>query len=66
VKWQSSDAQGWTHESLMLVRSHAYNTGASPELSDEYVERARPIVRTRLAQAGIRLAGLLNTAFKQN
>ena len=34
----------------MLVRSHAYNTGPSVELSDDYVERARPIVRTRLAQ----------------
>jgi hypothetical protein len=65
TKWQSSDARNWTNESLMLVRSHGYNTGASSELSDEYVERARPIVRTRLAQAGIRLAGLLNTIFKE-
>jgi hypothetical protein len=48
----------------MLVRSHAYNTGSSVELSNDYVEKARPIVRTRLAQAGIRLAWLLNITLK--
>lgn len=48
----------------MLVRSHAYNTGTSGELTDDYVEKARPIVRTRLTQAGIRLAWLLNTKLK--
>jgi hypothetical protein len=63
-KWQSGDPIQWTNESLMLVRSHAYNTGPSVELSDDYVEKARPIVRIRLAQAGLRLAWLLNTAFK--
>jgi len=61
--WQAGDAEQWTGESLALVRSYAYNTGGSVELSDAYVERARPIVRTRLAQAGIRLAWALNIAF---
>jgi hypothetical protein len=64
LKWQGGDPKQWTHESLMLVRSHAYNTGGSVELSDDYVEKARPIVRTRLVQAGIRLAWLLNSALK--
>jgi hypothetical protein len=63
-KWQSGDPTQWTNESLVLVRSHAYNTGTSGELTDDYVEKARPIVRSRLAQAGIRLAWLLNTALK--
>ena len=62
--WQAGDPTWWTNESLRLVRSHAYNTGPSVELSDDYVEKARPIVRTRLAQAGIRLAWLLNSALK--
>jgi S1/P1 Nuclease len=48
----------------MLARSYAYNTGSSVELSDDYVEKARPIVRIRLAQAGLRLAWLLNNALK--
>jgi len=63
-QWQAGDPAAWTNESLMLVRSHAYNTGSSTELSEDYVEKARPIVRTRIAQAGIRLAWLLNGAFK--
>jgi hypothetical protein len=64
LKWQAGNPKQWTDESLMLVRSHAYNTGPSLELSDDYMEKARPVVRTRLAQAGIRLGWLLNIAFK--
>ena len=64
LKWQTGDPTQWTNESFMLVRSYAYNTGPSVELSDVYVEKARPIVRRRLAQAGIRLAGLLNVILK--
>lgn len=64
LEWQTGDPAQWTNESLALVRSYAYNTGTSTELSDDYVQKARPIVRTRLAQAGIRLAWLLNTALK--
>jgi hypothetical protein len=63
-KWQAGDPKQWTNESLALARSYAYNTGSSVELADDYVEKARPIVRTRLAQAGIRLAWLLNRALK--
>jgi len=64
LKWQAGDPKQWTNESLMLVRSHAYNIGPSVELSDDYVEKASPIVRRRLAQAGIRLAWLLKSALK--
>ena len=64
LKWQAGGPTQWTNESLMLVRSHAYDIGPSVELSDDYVEKARPIVRRRLAQAGIRLAGLLNLILK--
>jgi hypothetical protein len=64
LKWQAGDPIQWTNESLMLVRSYAYNTGPSVELSDDYVEKARPIVRIRLVQAGLRLAWLLNNALK--
>jgi len=64
LRWQSGGPVQWTDESLMLVRTRAYSLGQSVELSDHYVELARPVVRTRLAQAGIRLAWLLNSAFK--
>src|SRR5262245_5988918 len=64
LKWQAGDPTQWTNESLALVRSHASNLGATGELSDDYVEKARPIVRIRLVQAGLRLGWLLNTALK--
>jgi hypothetical protein len=64
LTWQSGDPAQWTNESLALVRSHAYNIGASGEITDDYVEKARPVVRTRMLQAGIRLAWLLNGALK--
>jgi hypothetical protein len=63
-KWEAGDPKRWTDESLMLARSHAYDIGQTGELSDDYVEKARPIVRQRLVQAGIRLAWLLNTVLK--
>jgi hypothetical protein len=63
-RWQAGDSTTWTNESLMLVRAYAYTAGAGGELSDDYVKNARPVVRTRLLQAGIRLAWLLNSAFK--
>jgi hypothetical protein len=64
LKWQAGDPAQWTDESFKLVHSHAYSTGTSSELSDDYVEKARPVVRTRLTQAGLRLAWLLNEALK--
>lgn len=45
LKWQAGNPKQWTNESLMPV--------APGEPSDECVGKARPIVRTRLAQAGI-------------
>ena len=59
-QWQAGGPEQWTNESLELVRSYVYNTGPSAELSDDYVEKARPIIRTRMVQAGLRLAWLLN------
>jgi hypothetical protein len=64
LRWQRGGPVQWTDESLMLVRTRAYSLSQSVELSDQYVELARPVVRTRLAQAGIRLAWLLDSAFK--
>jgi hypothetical protein len=64
LKWQAGEPKEWTEESLILARSYAYNIGRSGELSDEYVEKTRPVVRRRLVQAGIRLAWLLNNIFK--
>lgn len=65
-KWQSGGPTQWTNESLTLVRSHAYTVGAAGEISEVYVEKARPVVRARMLQAGIRLAWLLNEALNSS
>jgi hypothetical protein len=42
-----------------------YTLPASGEISSSYIEPARAVIRTRLAQAGARLAWLLNRTFPQ-
>jgi hypothetical protein len=64
AEWQSGEPKIWTDESFRLSRSNAYTVGESMELSDGYVASALAIVRRRLSQAGVRLAWLLNNAFK--
>jgi hypothetical protein len=58
-EWQSTPLAGWVQESFEL-RARVYDIG-SGNLSYEYQRASLPIVRQRLLQAGIRLAGLLNT-----
>ena len=62
ANWQSSSPLAWLSESLAL-RERAYHTpepssGGSYRYSYEHLD----LVRQRLRQAGIRLAGLLNSA----
>ena len=47
-------------ESLAIVRAQVYRLPASGEIGASYIESARAVIRTRLAQAGARLAWLLN------
>lgn len=63
-QWRSGDPIDWTNESQALARSHAYRLGGAGEISDDYVEKARPVVRARLVQAGLRLAWLLDITLK--
>ena len=50
----------WGLESLATVRAQVYRLPASGEIDATYAESARAVIRTRLAQAGARLAWLLN------
>ena len=64
LKWQAGDPTQWTNESLTL-RSYASTIpGHRANFRTTMWKKARPIVRIRLAQAGIRLAWLLNNALK--
>jgi hypothetical protein len=64
--------EDWATESLLAARE-AYQdprTGkrikSGTKLGDEYQEKNLPIARRRLAQAGLRLACVLNEAFAEH
>ncbi len=59
--WQASGAVDWARESQDL-RARVYAIGDG-KLGYLYADRNDPLVRRRLLQAGIRLAGILNALF---
>lgn len=72
--WQQSTCIDWMNESFDL-RARVYGLEDPGESTDEeghlnlrygYVYRTMPTVMQRLAQGGIRLAGLLNAVFDEN
>ena len=64
-QWQQGTAADWALESLAIVRTQVYRLPASGAIPADQVERARPVIRTRLAQAGVRLAWLMNRMLPQ-
>ena len=63
-QWQQGTTADWALESLAIVRAQVYRLPASGEINPGYVEAARAVIQTRLAQAGARLASLLNQTLK--
>ena len=74
-QWSAAGLLEWVDESNALASSSAYGglpaatpsqQGGAPvyELSDDYVARAKQIVGTQMAKAGIRLAATLNAALR--
>jgi hypothetical protein len=59
-QWQQGTPADWALESLAIVRAQVYRLPASGEINAAYIESARAVIRTRLAQSGARLASLLN------
>lgn len=61
--WQAGDHLVWAQESMQLrERVYSFEAGAA-ELPHAYLVMARNISGMRLVQAGVRLAGSLNTMF---
>jgi hypothetical protein len=60
-KWQGASVRDWSKES-MSYRKQVYDTG-NGKLGYEYQYKYFGIVRDRLAQAGVRLAGILNEIY---
>jgi hypothetical protein len=59
--WQESEAVAWATES-QAVRARVYDIGDG-KLSYLYAYLNDPLVRRRMLQAGVRLAGILNAMF---
>jgi hypothetical protein len=63
-QWQQGTPADWALESLAIVRAQVYRLPASSEIDATYVEPARAVIRTRLTQAGARLAWILNETLR--
>jgi hypothetical protein len=63
-QWQQGTPAEWALESLAVVRAQVYRLPSSGEIDATYTEQARAVIRTRLAQAGARLAWILNGMFR--
>ena len=73
--WMHGDVLRWANDSYWIARKKAYRwsngenlpykwTGPGMDLtSANYIDAQMPIVRVQLQKAGVRLAGLLNSAF---
>ena len=65
--WLGGPIVQWAEKSFELARTHAYDLPDTPGtkvITDDYFNRAMSVIRQRLAQAGVRLAWVLNEAFK--
>jgi hypothetical protein len=61
-KWQNSTVLDWAKESKEL-RSKVYDLPKDHRLGYDYMYKNWPVVKKRLLQAGIRLAGVLNEIY---
>lgn len=61
--WQSAPPADWVKESK-AVRERVYKIGDG-KLSFQYAFDNMPLIKQRLLQAGVRLAGVLNSIFSQ-
>jgi len=62
-QWQNLEVMEWANESRQFVLSQVYDIPPDGKLGKEYFEHNLPVAEERLAQAGVRLAHLLNTIF---
>lgn len=59
-KWQSDSPIEWLWESYQITTELYANTKPGQSIDDVYYQKYIPVVRKRIDQAGIRLAGELN------
>jgi hypothetical protein len=61
--WQADPLIGWLYESNHISNHIYQELPASRDLGESYYTKYIPLVRQRIDQAGIRLAGILNQCF---
>ncbi|PTQ92698.1 S1/P1 nuclease [Mucilaginibacter yixingensis] len=64
ARWQSDDILMWAYESYAISEQIYADLAKRHGLNSMYYSTAIPIVRKRILQGGIRLAGLLNDIYK--
>ncbi|HWB27585.1 MAG TPA: S1/P1 nuclease [Chitinophagaceae bacterium] len=63
--WQKTPVMDWAWESYQIsAQLYAGVEKSNGNIDDAYYTKYMPVIRQRLMQAGIRLAGLLNEVFK--
>ncbi|MEO5910323.1 MAG: S1/P1 nuclease [Pelobium sp.] len=63
-QWQSDPIIKWLYESYQISSQLYKEVEANPELDYTYYPKHSEIYKTRIQQAGIRLAGMLNVIYK--
>ena len=62
--WGKLDPEAWATESYTHAMSFAYKVVPDAELEPAYIDQAQNIIDERLQMAGVRLAAILNRAFR--
>ena len=62
--WQKDDAATWAFESYEMSQQLYAEAASNPEFNYDYYPKHADFIKKRLAQAGIRLAGVLNEIYK--
>ncbi|MGF1925280.1 MAG: S1/P1 nuclease [Bacteroidia bacterium] len=62
--WQSDDLIKWTFESYEISQKLYAEAEKDPAFDYDYYPKHADVIKRRLAQAGIRLAGVLNEIYK--
>ncbi|WP_295669771.1 S1/P1 nuclease [uncultured Mucilaginibacter sp.] len=62
--WQSDDMMVWLYESYQISTFIYAEVAYKKNLDETYYTEHLSIVRLRIEQAGIRLAGVLNNCFE--
>lgn len=62
-KWQSDSPMEWLWESYQITTGLYANAKPGQNIDESYYQKNMPVIRKRVDQAGIRLAGELNKLF---